>query len=236
MTMPLIRTLPLLLALACSAAAWAGDDEAWWSYRDAYRTLVRFDKQGQPKHLIQQQLQVQPLIAGAPTEGLQLRLQGSHTDLELKLDAALQTRVPLLKSAYDDNAALRLNRRAQAFGFKVRLSIVARADGVYPLGELRLACEQVLNAQLRLDPQQPSGRRCVGVSLAFGRDASPGVSWRQDGQSRGPIHNLTATPGPLYPGEAGREHQVVQLRWDGQPDTAQLLTHSTPLVIAALIE
>lgn len=230
-----LRTLALLVvcfAAAAQSPAQPQGEGAWWSYREAYRALVRFDKLGTPKHLIQQRLQVQPRSGAAATEGLRLSLQGARTALELPLDAALHTQVPLLKAAFDDNAALRLNRPAEAFAFRVRVSISPRADGVYALSELRAACAQVLEFQQQIDPDRVRGKRCVGVSLAFARGANPGLSLTP----AEPSVPLAATPGPLYPGEGDREHAVLQLRWERLGEGAQLRVAALPLVIAALIE
>lgn len=228
-----LRRLAWLLPLCSAMLVHAGADEGrWWSYRDAYRSLVRFEKQSQPKHLIQQRLQLQPLSSGQSAQGLRLSLSGEHTDLDLPLDAGLHTRVPLLKSAYDDNAALRLNRAAEAYAFRVRVSITPRPDGNYPVAELRQACEQVLEFQNQVDPDQYRGKRCVGVSLAFARGSNPGVSYRLGNSSR----NLTTSPGPLYPGEPDRDHPVLSLRWEAGGDGAMLSTPSAPLVIAAMLE
>jgi len=230
-----LRTLALwavCFAAAAQGPAQPPGDGAWWSYRDAYRALVRFDKLGSPKHLIQQRLQLQPRTPGAETEGLRLSLQGARTALELPLDAALQAQVPLLKSAYDDNAALRLNRPATDFAFRVRVAITPRADGQYALSELRAACAQVLALQQGLEPDRYRARRCVGVSLAFARDAKPGATLHQ-GEATQP---LVSPPGPLYPGESDREHPVLPLRWERLAEDAQLRVAALPLVIAAWIE
>jgi len=230
---PLTRILHLLTALAVAVPGCANaTDEAWWSYRDAYRTLVRFDKQAQAKHLIQQRLQVQPLQVTAMQEGLRLTLTGTHTALDLPLDAALHTKVPLLKSAFDDNAVLQLNRGAEAFAFRVRIAIAPRPDGLYPLQELRQACEQVLGMQMQLDPAAHQGQQCVGVSFAFARHSSPTLSLRTDAGTRA----WPLSPGPLYPGEPDRVHPTATLRWDSGLTTGTLATTLTPLVIAAWIE
>lgn len=232
---PLLRTLAL--AVVCFAApsqspAQSAEEGAWWSYREAYRALVRFDKLGTPKHLIQQRVQVQPRAPGTATEGLRLSLQGARTALELPLDAALHAQVPLLKSAFDDNAALRLNRPATAFAFRVRVAISPRPDGLYALSELRAACAQVLALQQQIEPARYEGKRCVGVSLAFARGTNPGLSL----QPAEPSVSLAATPGPLYPGESDREHAVVPLRWERLAEGSQLRVAALPLVVAALIE
>lgn len=228
-----LRSLTLLVALS-TAAAWAGaaEEGLWWAYRDAYRVLVRFDKQSRPKQLIQQQLQVQPLAAGVSLEGLSLRLAGPHTALELPLDGALQARVPLSKAAYDDNAALRLNRPAGAFALRVRLAIAPRADGLYPVTELRQACDQALDYQALVEPERVAGKHCVGVSFAFPRSASPAVSL----QTAGPPVAMTAAPGPLYPDDVERGYAVVVLRWSALGAASQLHSAGVPLVIAPLFE
>lgn len=228
------RLVPLLLAVV--AAGWTqpgrADGQVWWAYRDAYRALVRYHKLASPKHLIQQQLQVQALAPDLATDGLRLTLSGSRTALELPLDAALHTSVPLLKSAYDDNAVLRLNRGPEAFALRVRVSISPRADGQYAVSELRQACEQALQVQRQIEPDRHRGKRCVGVSLAFGRHSDPGVNLRQGAA----LIPLPVVAGPLYPGEAERGHAVVTLRWDRLAEGGQVVAPSLPLVIAPLWE
>jgi hypothetical protein len=229
---PSLVCLLLALGLAAAGRAGAAETQAWWAYRDAYRVLVRFEKQSRPKHLIQQQLQVQALASGLATEGLRLTLSGPGTALELPLDGALQARVPLLKSAYDDNAALRLNRSADAFALRSRVSISPRADGQYPVDELRQACEQALDFLGQVDAERHRGKRCVGVSLAFARQSLPAVSLRRAGIS----NPLTPAAGPLYPGEPDRGYPVVQLRWADWADGVTLVAPLVPLVIAPLFD
>jgi len=230
-----LRTLALLVvcfAATSQSPAQPLQDSAWWSYRDAYRALVRFDKLGKPKHLIQQRVQVQARTPGASTEGLRLRLQGSQTALELPLDAALHAQVPLLKQAYDDNAALVLNRPPAAFGFRVRVSITPRTDGAYELSELRAACAQVLTFQQQVNPEHFRSKRCTGVSLAFPPGSNPVATLRQADASK----PLPSALGPLYPGESDREYPVVHLHWEPMAEGTQLRTTGVPLVVAAVIE
>jgi hypothetical protein len=221
-----------LAAAPVQAGGQALGDQAWWSYRDAYRALVRFEKLGSPKHLIQQRVQVKPRSPVAGSDGLQLTLRGERTALELPLDPALHAQVPLLKTAFDDNAALVLNRPAAEFGFRVRVSIIPRPDGLYSLSELRAACAQVLVLQQQLDPERMRGKQCVGVSLAFAPGTTPQLALRR-GDADTP---LSTALGPLYPGEADRAHPVLQLRWEQAGEDAQLRVGAPPLVIAALIE
>lgn len=227
---PLLALMP---ALGVAQSADPGlEGRLWWSYRDAYRALVRFEKLDQPKQGLQQRLQVQPRNPGHSIDGLRLSLLGRRTALELPLDAAGQAQVPLMKSAFDDNAALVLNRSAEDFGFRIRVSIAPRPDGVYALNELRSACAQVLALQRQFAPERVSGKQCKGVSLAFAREGAPSVSLRQADAER----RLATTPGPLYPGEPDRLHSVLMLRWEHATDDAELRVASMPLVIAAVIE
>jgi hypothetical protein len=161
----LALTAMLLAAGAVTAQVQEGE---WMSYRDAYRSMVVFEKYGKPKNLIQNHLQVMARDKGVPMDGLQLALSGKGTQLTLPLDATGRTVFPLLKAAYDDNAALVLNRKGGQYAFRSRVSIVVRPDGVYDLGELRAACEQALAFQRTVDGAAKA-RHCVGVRFAFAR-------------------------------------------------------------------
>ncbi|MFO1253138.1 MAG: hypothetical protein U1E77_18855 [Inhella sp.] len=168
---------------------------------------MRFDKLGTPKHLIQQRLQVQPRAPGTATEGLKSGAQGeARTALELPLDAALHAQVPLLKSAFDDNAALRLNRPAAAFAFRAPVH-APRPTALYALSELRAACAQVLAVQQQIEPGRLEGKRCVGVSLAFAR--GKGTQSRARACSR-PIRPF---PWPPAPARSTRAKATASMRW-----------------------
>ncbi len=227
------RHILLTLALLTAAAGAAGQaDSVWMSYRDAYRTMVVFEKYGKPKNFIQQHVQVVAKEKGIGSDGLQLTLEGKGSKLNLPLDATGRAVFPLLKSAYDDNAALVLNRRAGQFAFRARISIVVRPNGVYEAADLRAACEQVLNYQRHVDAS-PAVKKCVGVRFVFAQHgAEPGVRVRK---REGDAALLPAQAGAPFSDDPNEAYKVVNYRF-GDTDHVQVLTQNVPLAIAALME
>ena len=226
---PFAAVLVLLPSLWTAGSALAMEGE-WVSYRDAYRAMVPFEKWGRPKQLVQQHLQVMPRARGISLDGAHLALAGTRAPLTLPLDAAGRTTLPLLKSAWDDNAVLVLNRKPGDFQFRVRLSIVPRTDGVYDIAELRQACEQAL-AYVRERDRAAGGRQCTGVRFSFPRKAGEAqVRLRRAGGEQ----SLTASEGAPYPDEPGDGFAIVQFRFGA--DGGQLLVPNAPVVIAPVIE
>jgi hypothetical protein len=225
----LALTAMLLAAGAVTAQVQEGE---WMSYRDAYRSMVVFEKYGKPKNLIQNHLQVMARDKGVPMDGLQLALSGKGTQLTLPLDATGRTVFPLLKAAYDDNAALVLNRKGGQYAFRSRVSIVVRPDGVYDLGELRAACEQALAFQRTVDGAAKA-RHCVGVRFAFARRGGDVVVKlrRADGETALPVLEGAAFADDPYEG-----FRIVNVRFMESPDKGQVATQNAPLSIAALVE
>lgn len=214
-----------LLFTAGSAVGQAADAE-WKSYRDAYRTMVAFDKYGKPKHLIQHHLQVAPRDKAVSPEGLQLTLVGKVTRLNLPLDATGRAVFPLLKAAYDENASLVLNRPGGQYLFKPRVSIVVRPDGVYDAAELRAACEQALAYQRQLGAAA-AGSKCHGVRFVFARGVTePGVRLHKgDGPTLPPVD------GPAFQGDAYEGFRVVSYKFGDAQVKEQLVTQNVPLAI-----
>jgi len=249
MTAPVLHLLAALLLTTGLGAptSWAQEQSAsqersmsesltendWISYRDAYRAVLRFEKYGGAKHLILNHFQITPRNKNVSMDGLRLRLQGRSIQLDLPLDAGGRTSIPLLKSAYDDNAVLRLNRRADPFGFQTRVSIVVRPDGAYSVSELRAACEQVLQYQNHLLPLVWQGKRCVGVNMVYAKTHSAVVvQWRQG-------ERIEALPplarGPIYAHDIDTGYGVVAFRF-GNTTAGQLLTPVAPLALVAVME
>jgi hypothetical protein len=226
-----LLALTALLLAAGTVTAQAQEGE-WMSYRDAYRSMVVFEKYGKPKNLIQNHFQVMVRDKGVPMDGLQLALIGKGTQLSLPLDATGRTVFPLLKAAYDDNAALVLNRKGGQYAFRSRVSIVVRPDGVYDLAELRAACEQALAFQRTVDSAAKS-RRCVGVRFAFARRGSDVIVKlrRADGETVLPVLEGAAFADDPYEG-----FRIVNVRFAESPDKGQVATQNAPLSIAALVE
>lgn len=220
----------LLAAGVATAQVTAGE---WVSYRDAYRQMVVFEKYGNAKNFIQHHFQVMPREKGVTLDGVQLTLSGKTIELNLPLDATGRTVFPLLKAAYDENAALLLNRKLGQYRFRPRVSIVVRPDGVYEAADLRAACEQALAYQRHVD----SGARmlrCVGVRFAFARKgAEAGVRVRK---GEGEQVALPAADGAAFADDPHDSFRVVNYRFVEGQDKGQVVTQNAPLAIAALFE
>jgi hypothetical protein len=222
--------LALLLA-ARSAGAQAPDGE-WASYRDAYRAMVVFEKYGRPKHLIQNHFQVMPKEKGVAMDGVRLSLLGKSTQLNLPLDATGRTVFPLLKLAYDENAALALNRKLSQFVLRPRVSLVVRPDGVYDAAELRAACDQALNFARYVDASARS-LNCVGVRFGFaGKGAAPAVRVR-NGEL---VTALQVVDGALFSDGPDDGFRTVLYRFAGTPAQGQVVTQEAPLAIVPVFE
>lgn len=246
--MPLARTITATLAALLAVAGMAAlaavadaaaDEGSALSYRDAYRAMVVFDKYGGPKHLLQQQLQVLPaqpvpapgVAAGAAAEGLQLTLAGKSTRLQLPLDPLGRTVFPLQKAAYDDNAALALNRNG-AFMLRPRVTIALRPDGIYDSADLRSACGQALDFARYADASQ-RGRQCGAVRFVFARNGNGGVRLRRDGAAE---QALPALAGAAFAGDSDAGFPTVTWRFGAAAERAQLVTTSAPLAIVPVFE
>lgn len=224
-----IRALFALLFTAGSAASAAPGGE-WVSYRDAYSAMVKFDKYGKAKHLIQNQYQVMAKDGHAAPEGLLLSLQGKSTSVNLPLDATGRTVFPWSKAAYDENAVLVLNRKVGQYVFRPRVSIIIRPDGVYEAAELRAACEQALAYQRQADSTLRASR-CAGVRFVFAKGvADPGVKLR-----KGVVTALAAVDGPAFQDDPYQGFRVVNYRFEAG-DKAQVATPNVPLAINPVYE
>jgi hypothetical protein len=234
--------LALLLLLAAGAAAAAAAAEApdgeWLSYRDAYRAMVVFEKYGGPKHLIQNHFQIMPRDKAASTDGLRLSLIGKSTQLNLPLDPLGRAVFPLLKSAYDENAVLLLNRKLSQFVARPRVSVLVRPDGVYEAAELRAACDQALNFARYADASARS-LRCAGVRFGFARKAgTPTVRLRDggDGRDGGPGPALPVSEGTVFADDPDDGYKTVVYGFAATPARGQVVTQDAPLAIAPVFE
>ncbi|PWF54551.1 hypothetical protein [Massilia glaciei] len=223
------------LLLAVGTAAAGPREGEWVSYRDAYRAMVVFEKYGKPKNLIQNHYQVAAKDQSTAYDGVQLALRGKSVRINLALDATGRvTFFPLLKAAYDENAELVLSRPLGALSFRPRVSIVARADGVYEAGELRAACEQALAYQRHVDASA-RGKKCVGVHFAFAPKGA-GVSVKLRAADSATPAGLPVLDGAAFGDGPGEGFKTVSYRFGALPDTAQVLTQDAPLAISALFE
>ena len=217
-----------LCALGVPAQAPAAD---WVSYRDAYRAMVVFEKYGGPKNKLQSHLQVAPLERGVSLEGVQLSLAGKATQVNLPLDALGRASFPLLKAAYDENAALVLSRRIGAFTVRPRVSVVPQADGVYDTAELRSACEQALGFAHYVDASLRA-RQCGGVRFVFPRRGGE-IAVRLH-RPEGADQPLPLVAGAAFPGDADDGFPTVVYRFGAE--RAQVISANLPLAIVPLFE
>lgn len=221
----------LLLSSASLAAAQAlAPASEWASYRDAYRSVVVFEKYGGPKNLLQNQVQLLPREKGVLGDGLQLVLAGKTVQTSLALDALGRGVLPLVKAAYDENAVLAPNRKIGPFTLRPRVTIAPQADNIYDTEELRAACAQALAYARHVDATARA-RQCVGVRMVFpkkGVEASVKLR-RPEGEQA-----LALSPGPAFSGDLDADFPAVNYRFG--PERAQLITYSAPLAIVPLFE
>lgn len=227
-----LRPLPPILVLLLAAGGVAAGPGEWVSYRDAYRAMVVFEKYGKPKNLIQNHYHVMPKDRGVPAAGLQLALNSKSLQLKLPLDATGRAVFPLLKTAYDENAELVLNRKVSQLVLRPRVSIVVRPDGVYEAAELQAACEQALSYERFVDASAHA-KKCVGVRFAFaGKGEQPGVKLRKDGAEQ----PLPVLPGAAFADDPNQAFLTVTYRFVQAAAREQVVTQDAPLAIAALFE
>lgn len=220
-----------LLLVAGLAAAQAPDGE-WVSYRDAYRAMVVFEKYGRPKHLIQNHYQVMPREKGVSVDGLRLALIGKSTRLNLPLDALGRAVLPLLKAAYDENAALVLNRKVSQYVLRPRVSVLLRPDGVYEAAELRAACDQALNFARYADASARS-LSCAGVRFGFARKGGAPTVRVRDGELAAA---LPVGEGAIFSDDPDDAFRTVFYRFADTPARGQVVTQDAPLAIAPVFE
>lgn len=226
--------MPLLAVTLPACAQSSADDGAWFSYRDTYRAMIRFEKYGQPKQFLENRLQVIAKDKGASLEGAHLTIDGKATHLELPLDALGRTVFPLLKSAYDDNAELRINRPAGSVNLVPRIAISSRPDGIYDAADLRAACGQALDYLRSINDGSAGGKRCTGVVFSYAKGAvKSSVVFRANAESVSPLPaNDGVPPLPL----AGGSYRVFVYRFADWPEKGQVVTDTLPLAIAPWYE
>lgn len=229
-----VASLLAVVSTGTQAQAQAGE---WVSYRDAYRAMVQFEKYGGPKNLLQSQLQVQSRDHAGLGEGAQLTLTGKTTQLNLPLDALGRTVFPLQKAAYDENAALVLNRKGMPFVLRPQVTIAPRADGQYDAADLRTACAQALGFVRYVDASQRA-RQCAGVRFVFSKKETAGVRLRhaEGSEQRLPEQALPVTSGAAFTGDPDEGFPIVTWRFGTAPGRAQVVTYNAPLAIVPIFE
>lgn len=242
MTSPkyILAVLMLLAAVFAAAHAAVNDtvnepasakDAEWFSYRDAYKAMLWFEKYGKPKHLIQNHYQISPKDKSVSMETVRLSLVSKSSRLNLPLDATGRTVLPMLKAAYDDNAELILNQKANQYQFRPRASIVIRADGVYEAADLRAACEQLLAYQNYLGSDVLRGKKCTGVRFVYAKKVADAVVELKSAERV--TQFLPVIDGAAFWDESNENFKTVTYVFTGSPEKSQLVTRSAPIAISA---
>ena len=206
-------------------------DGEWISYRNAYKTMIQFEKYGKPKHLIQNHFQIAVKSGQTLPDDLQLILQSKSMRLNLPVDALGRSNFPSLKVAYDENAELVLNQSPGPLVFQSRISIMTRADGVYDIADLRAACEQALAYLKTTGSAYVVGKSCSGVRFSYPKNlAQPGIRFRGSDMQ---LHALSIQENSAFPDESIKAYKTASLRFADWAEKGQLLTQQeTPLAIA----
>jgi hypothetical protein len=234
----------LLLCCGCAVAqAGSGTGDAktapaenadWFSYRNIYREMIWFDKYGKPKNFIQHHYRIIPKDKNASLDGLRLTLNSSSIQVNLPLDAYGRTVFPMLKAAFDENAELRLNRKAAAYYHQPWVSIISRADGIYESADLRTACEQVLAYRRYAGDIALRDKKCVGVKFSYLRGSpDPAPVFRHAGQTSSLPESMDSRTSPT---EAGGIYKSFSFLFSHWPQQGQIIASSMPIAIDAVFE
>jgi hypothetical protein len=210
-------------------------DAEWASYRRAYEAGAFFGKFVKKRSMIQAQMQLRPLDPATPMTGLVVRLVGAKTDMLLPANDIGLVTVPLLKQAYDEDAVMRLNRAKGLYKFSGRYSILLREDGVYGVGDLDEACEQLIGAQRESGYRiRLWGKKCVGVKFVYPADAvaaSVDLHAADDG-----VTPIAAIDGQPFEDDSMGTYRIVVVRFKDWPRDGRAVTSAKPLAIGTLYE
>ena len=213
----------------------AGRDPEWASYRRAYKAAAFFAPFTRERPLIQAHMQIRPVAPNFSLDGLRVHLAGAHTQMDLPVDALGRVQVPMDKQAYEDDAVLSLNRQKGTYYFSGRYSIRERPDGIYPVADLRAACEQLIDAQrdsgysLRL-----FRKRCAAAKLIYPLDGPvPDVVLRLPDGRETPLPAASDLP---FEDESMGRYQIVKVSFAAVPAGATVFAGTRPLGIGTTYE
>jgi len=210
-------------------------DSEWHSYRRAYNAARFFEPYLRTRPLIQAHMQIRPLRPDAPMEGLRVQLLGETTKLEIAVDELGRAVLPMLKTAYDEDAVLRLNRQKGHYAFSGRYSIREKEDGIYPAAELRAACAQLIDAQ-RVSGYRFRllGKQCAGVKFVYRlSDSEPRVVHRD---ASGAERLLPVSEGQPFENKTMGLYTVATYRFADWPGDGTMRAETQPLAIGTLYE
>lgn len=209
----------------------------WGSYRHAYKAYHFFATYTRTRPLIQAHMQLRPLpnARDISMAGLRLQLVGEKTRLAIAVDALGRANIPLLKSAYDEDAVLYLNRPQGQFYFSGRYSIREREDGIYDIADLRTACEQLISAQRESGYRiRLIGKQCAGIKFIYAlTDSKPSISFRDGAQQS---RDLTVSESMPFEDDSMGKYRVALYKFSEWPAQGKIIAVSKPLAIGTFYD
>lgn len=213
----------------------AARDAEWHSYRRAYNAARFFEPYLRTRPLIQAHMQIRPLRPDVPMEGLRVQLVGETTKREIAVDELGRAVLPMLKTAYDEDAVLRLNRQKGHYAFSGRYSIREKEDGIYSAAELRAACAQLIDAQ-RVSGYRFRllGKQCAGVKFVYRRsENAPRVLHRD---ANGAERLLPVSEGQPFEDNTMGPYKLATYRFADWPADGSVRAEARPIAIGTLYE
>lgn len=210
------------------------EESEWISYRNTYRAMIWFEKYGKPKNFIQQHYRFIPKEKNVSTEHLTLSLRSRSLQLDLPLDAYGRASIPLMKTAYDENAELRLNRKLDAYTRQPWISLISRPDGLYDASDLRTACNQALDYLHYVGDTSINNKKCTGVKFTYLHTATDVIlKFKSTGQSS-TWAEVTDKQGAAITNAGNYKSITYQFAaWSQQ---GQILSATAPLTIDPVFE
>ena len=209
-------------------------DAEWASYRHGYKAASKFELITRSRPLIQAHMQIVPRRPGLSLDGLKLQLAGASVTLDIPVDAIGRATLPMFKTAYDEDAVLRLNRQQGNYRFSGRFSIREKESGAYSVAELRAACEQMIDAQRESGNRfRLMGKKCAGVRFIYPPTSTAGLRFQETNGKAGVIVTVDAAPFDNLP--VGL-HKVALYRFGDWPTQGEIVAAQRPLFIGALYE
>jgi len=213
----------------------AARDSEWHSYRRAYQAARFFEPYLRTRPLIQAHMQIRPLRPDVPMEGLRVQIVGETTNVEIAVDEIGRAVLPMLKTAFDEDAVLRLNRQKGHYAFSGRYSIREKADGIYPSADLRAACAQLIDAQ-RVSGYRFRllGKHCAGVKFVYRLSDGPPRVLHRD--AAGTERLLPLSEGQPFENNTMGLYKVALYRFADWPADGVVFTETKPVALGTLYE
>ena len=210
-------------------------DPEWHSYRRAYKAARFFEPYLRTRPLIQAHMQIRPLRPDVPLDGLRVRIVGETTNVEIAVDEIGRAVLPMLKSAYDEDAVLRLNRQKGHYAFSGRYSIREQADGVYRSADLRAACAQLIDAQRESGYRfRLLGKHCAGIKFVYRLSGNPPRVLHRD--AGGAQRLLPVSEGQPFEDRTMGLYKVATYRFADWPADGTVLAEARPIALGTLYE